>query len=453
MKMILPSLLITLIGLTLIPTSLCAAASIGQTPLARFQHAIKSDTFTADGVLHTFNNLSVPEKLEHEHISLLVDALSRKGKSTNRDEINRLAYSFGSSAPLVRWLRNEDYDTEVILLQTLKQEYGRVADLSQSDKYSISFAAPLKQIRETSAWPLMWWQWSQEPGARIDPQQQLKLMHENVTQERNIPQLYELALRAVAQEAAHDIIVHLRPRDTTQYASFFNRIVHYFTSKSLSLTKIIEEVNETDIHTYVAHYRAGATDEPLPTNIQTSLYSGIAQQIAHDIYLRLRQENQLSPQDAYAQLSPFLREHFKGVSVQDLLDYALEDSFTFKYIESATDTLDNIFNVRDVRLTNIHINDLRHIDKIPSIRQVKRLFLNNNYINVIHPETFAHLTQLQELYLHDNPITDIPPSRFASLTKLRWLILPLSIDKANKQQIHTAVRAIAPKVRVWFKDI
>lgn len=132
----------------------------------------------------------------------------------------------------------------------------------------------------------------------------------------------------------------------------------------------------------------------------------IAAQMINPYFLKLSTKKENRKPEL---LPHWLREHFTGVSIQNLLDYGVE--------------LPIAKNGTWLDLSEMYINNLTGLKNIPHIENIELLTLLRNLITAIEPGVFASLPQLQELYLTTNRITTIEPNTFAGLPRLRGLCL------------------------------
>ena len=72
---------------------------------------------------------------------------------------------------------------------------------------------------------------------------------------------------------------------------------------------------------------------------------------------------------------------------------------------------------------NLSLTSLEGLQNIPNITQTEQLFLDNNQLTTIHPDTFNGLAQLQFLDLSNNQLTTIHSDTFNGLIQLRDLSL------------------------------
>ncbi len=157
--------------------------------------------------------------------------------------------------------------------------------------------------------------------------------------------------------------------------------------------KLVQEIhseNPQDIKKYIT----GKTN--LPTDLHVPLLVEIGRQyyIKHGIELNIK--------------VPW------GFSIQDYLTIpALKSKIQIRTV-SGKIALD---------LSNMKINNLQGLKKIPNIGTLQILSLENNPLTTIQPNAFAGLTNLDVLFLENNQLTIIPTNAFAGLTNLDYLYL------------------------------
>ncbi len=74
-------------------------------------------------------------------------------------------------------------------------------------------------------------------------------------------------------------------------------------------------------------------------------------------------------------------------------------------------------------LTDLNINDLKGLSKVPGIEKVRILDLSRNKITKILQRELANLKNLEVLLLSSNNIKDIPNNTFGGLVKLSFIDL------------------------------
>ncbi len=104
-----------------------------------------------------------------------------------------------------------------------------------------------------------------------------------------------------------------------------------------------------------------------------------------------------------------------GLSIQEYLDSPVLKNKIPKITTTGGRT--------GLKLSNMKINNLQGLQKIPNIKTVQTLSLNNNQLTTVPTKAFAGLPNLKWLGLSDNKLTTVSTKAFAGLTNLRWLHL------------------------------
>lgn len=219
----------------------------------------------------------------------------------------------------------------------------------------------------------------------------------------HIPSLQELATRALTkhktpklspQVGSSTALVTVKPQSLKQTIT---RSLKPFLSSSG-----IEQISNTIIENPVTFENVNGdyimsiidelplTSPPLtPATIETlkkRLYTQLARALAADCFISRGLQH-------FSDLPPYLRQHFTGVSIQELLDHNVP-------LNIYTDSNGQVS--LDLRLRSI--DDLTGLNKIPGSEHLQWLNLRNNYIEHIALGTFAGFTALQEVWLLNNPI-------------------------------------------------
>ncbi len=204
----------------------------------------------------------------------------------------------------------------------------------------------------------------------------------------NLPSLQALAERAVIRQVTPQISEELGR--STQATTVISREKGSQKSISRRLRSILPHANLDQVITTLiedptyetidAEYLKQAIDTyfgNLSPSTKIELYLELTKALAVDYFLTRNLKN---PDN----LPPFLHQYFKGVSIQDLIDYGRPFNIY---------SLDNIYQLDlDLRyLGDIGVTDL---GKIHGIEKVQWLNLRNNYIGNIAPGAFNGLSNL-----------------------------------------------------------
>jgi hypothetical protein len=165
------------------------------------------------------------------------------------------------------------------------------------------------------------------------------------------------------------------------------------------------------------------------------IFNRLANILAKDYFLKLSPKKEWRKPEL---LPEWLREHFTGVSIQDLLDYNDID-FSDEQI-FVNDEIDQY-----LWLDNMYINDLIGLDKTPAINDyLHSLRFGSNLITTIKSNAFAKFQGVNEIVLDYNNITVIEPHAFD--------ILRLSKALNPKVYLHNNPIANDPKERARVEE-
>ena len=138
-------------------------------------------------------------------------------------------------------------------------------------------------------------------------------------------------------------------------------------------------------------------------------------------------------------------------------------------------TFPNIDNVGMLDLSNKGItdDDLKHIvELLGNELSLKYLYLYNNKLTEIHPNTFKSLSSLELLDLGVNQLTEIHPDTFEGLGSLKYLFLDnnklteihpdtfeglgslkeLNLGDNQLTQLHKSIREMLPDCSIYAGD-
>ena len=166
----------------------------------------------------------------------------------------------------------------------------------------------------------------------------------------------------------------------------------------------------------------GTIDQEVLKDLETnSKFETLAELVAKELYLLTipfpddHEFNELT--------EPFITTHFKGVSIQDLLDNDLLpplESEAQAFLRHGLPSFEGAENRKILDLENENIASLKGYEKIPKFQQVYKIKLANNRIKEL-PKNF-HLENLISLDLSNNKLQtmqipfDLPNLRILNLS-------------------------------------
>ncbi len=199
------------------------------------------------------------------------------------------------------------------------------------------------------------------------------------------------------------------------------------------LQKLIEEKLPAELHLLTLEIKIGQLLEaPFPEKVNPkfainylSLITPFSQGYKK-IYLNKFAKHWYLKYGKELKLSDWIKKHFPGQTPEQVLDYGFSIN---DYLNSPV--LINKIQITtrwgetQLNLSNMKINNLHGLQKIPNIDTVQILHLNNNQqLTIIQSKAFAGLTNLQTLYLvHNQQLSTILTDAFAGLTNLEVLYL------------------------------
>ncbi len=125
------------------------------------------------------------------------------------------------------------------------------------------------------------------------------------------------------------------------------------------------------------------------------------------------------------ELSAWIKKHFPGQTPEQVLYYgfSIQDYLTSPALQNKMPLVRTVREETRLDLSNMKINDLQGLQKIPNISNLSLLGLARNQLTTIPPNAFAGLTSLETLALWGNQLTTIQPNAFAGLPNLEYLRL------------------------------
>lgn len=373
-------LLIILTTAIIIP-KIHAAAGSGQTPQEQYIALAASQGASVEAITDAFLGLSKFDQVLAKNLVPLVEALLRS-KIIDSVRINRLAKIFKKSNPLIPWLLSPSIEPSADVLKYLE-------DLKKILHTRSSYEEYLSNLEQRFG--------GSDAG-------------------HPIPSLSELSLRAIGKSMAQDVSRALDASDvspvrmyvsadrqiTAEDSTFYKKapFLGYLKEKIMSnpyATAIVdllrqsmyqasnvgrmEALEESDLWSYINTIRIGGNHIEEPVAVELINY--IAPILAYDEYMRLRTVKKLGPGAAYGALSPFLRKHFKGISVTDLIENGLLPNVTF-----AAD------GQRMLDLSGLYLNSLKGLKDIPEKKYLVHLALEDN---MLPPEELLGTLDMKEL--------------------------------------------------------
>jgi Leucine-rich repeat (LRR) protein len=424
-----------------------AAASSGATAYEQYKNAFTNANI--NGIVAAFLDLPQSDRWNPHYLVPLIKALIKE-KRIHPMYIDALEVVFGSYSPLIKWLRSIDTKPSRELLAYLRrlsvptQPNAPTPIISQKakEKYPSPIVPidrelmqrPIPSLRDL-ALEVLAKNVVQKPIIRLPLLNSSESMPELPAEERRAP----APLRQLVKKTMDRPIKQVQPPFAQQITPEMLKLIES------RLTVPIVNVQETDVWNMINNLPSVMGVNITNTAIAQDLFEKVATQIAHDAYLQLRKEGkldyylglfqignkQLSPKEGYNQLSPFLKTHFKGVSIQDLIDNDLLPAIKYKILTLSEHFINNLSGFKNIP----DINNLYHLslgdnliteilpEEFTGVTGLRSLSLGYNKITKIAPEAFAGLTGLQHLYLEHNQITEIAPKAFAGLTGLQRLNL------------------------------
>ncbi len=134
-----------------------------------------------------------------------------------------------------------------------------------------------------------------------------------------------------------------------------------------------------------------------------------------------------------------LKEHFNGVSVQDLINHKAIPAITENKLNledknlNSLDGLLSIPGIENIYTLSLEINQLQTLpDTIGNLQKLECLSLSNNQLQAL-PNTIGNLKWLRWLYLNNNQLQGLPDA--IGKLKIRYLWVDKNIADTNPELI------------------